>query len=233
MSDGGAANRKGGQPLEDILEILPRGAVDEKVRQRLRKFLRGLDELVWEDDGELRIDSKTYRRLLDDAEIFPSKVRERIDRETGARLEGKMKAKAAKGRQVRWRELAAHDNPLEPLSVAELRALGIDANAAPDDVKRAIRSAAPEFPVELLDASAEELRDIAVRGIEHNRTVWDCVVSKVGYWAALGIFAAFGALLIIGTATGPFGVPLVIFLSATLGLGTATIVGNCVLNPNF
>ena len=128
--------------------------------------------------------------------------------------------------------MAERDNPLEPTPTSELRRLGIDSSTSVDDAREILREHFPDLPHAIVDADGRQLREIALNGLEHNRTVWDCVVSKLGLWAAIAIFAAVGAFLIVGTATGPWGIPLTIWLIAVLGGGTGTIVGNCVLNPN-
>jgi hypothetical protein len=58
------------------------------------------------------------------------------------------------------------------------------------------------------------------------------MIRHIGFWATLAAFAVAGAFLIVGTATGPWGVPIAIFLIAVLGDGTAVIALNCFANPN-
>jgi hypothetical protein len=65
-----------------------------------------------------------------------------------------------------------------------------------------------------------------------NRTVWECLVSKIGIWGAILVFAALGAAFIVATATGPFGVALTVWLISTFGGGTAVLILNCIRNPN-
>ena len=141
----------------------------------------------------------------------------------------------AKGREhgLGWREFATHDNPIEPPPIDELRSLGFDGGASIEDTKAALSKHFPDLPQRWLDADGAEVHKITLDALRHNRTVWDCVVAHLGFWAALAIFAACGAFLIVGTATGPWGIPLAIWLIGVLGGGTAVIVLNCVLNPNL
>lgn len=225
------AEGKGGKPA-DVLDLLPHEFQNKDVKRRLRRLTSALDELVFEDNGDMFVDADGVERLLRDDDVFPRDVRERVRKGVDKHLGQRVRTRG-KNRAVKWQDVTRREPAIAPMSVEELRDLGINASISGEEAKRIFAEHFPDFPREILDADGARLREIAVRGIEHNRTVWDCVVSKIGYWVALGVFAAFGALLIIGTATGPFGVPLAIFLAATLGGGTAVIVANCVLNPNL
>jgi len=218
--------------LEDLVDLLPTELRDDGARKRLRKLSRHLDALTAEVSGEVIVDRASLRQLIKDDEIFPPELHDRIEREAEGHLGKKLKDKG-KGRSLSWREMAAGDNPIEPVAPAQLRALGLDASTSVADARRVLSEHFPDLPDAILDADGPALRDIATRGLEHNRTVWDCVVAKLGFWAALGIFAAAGAFLIVGTATGPWGIPLAIWLIGVIGGGSAVIVANCVLNPNM
>ena len=89
------------------------------------------------------------------------------------------------------------------------------------------------MPVFWLEADAREVRDTTVRALSTNQSVWDCVVRHLGFWAAIWVFAAAGAALIVGTATGPWGTALAIWLIGVLGGSTAVLVFNCLRNPSW
>jgi hypothetical protein len=218
--------------IEEVVDLLPEELGDKTVRQRLRKLSRQLDALIAEDEGGVIVDQKALRRLVTDNEIFPEEVQDRVQRELKEHLGKRLKDKG-QGRQLHWRDFAARDTRLEPVPVSELRRLGIEPTATLKEAREILRDRFPELPEAVIDADAEHLREVALKALQHNRTVWDCVVSKLGFWAALGIFAAAGAFLIVGTATGPWGIPLAIWLIGVIGGGSAVIVANCVLNPNW
>jgi hypothetical protein len=218
--------------LDQVIDLIPDELEDKKVRQRLRKLTRSLDELTAEDSGETIVDRSTLRRLVRDDDIFPQEVQDRVQRELEGHLRGKLKDKGGNARTLKWRELADRDTPIVPTPISELRRLGIDSSTSVVDAKRILVENFDDIPKQILDADGPQLRKYALDGLGHNRSVWDCVVAKLGFWAALGIFAAVGAFLIVGTATGPWGLPLAIWLIAVLGFGSGTIVGNCVLNPD-
>jgi hypothetical protein len=217
--------------IEEVVDLIPEELEDKKVRQRLRKLSRQLDALIAEQEGEVIVDQDALRRVVTDEEIFPVQVQGRVQRELKDHLGKRLKDKG-KARQLRWQEFAARDTRLKPMAASELRRLGINSTVSLNEAREILRDRFPELPEAVIDADAPQLREFAFKALQHNRTVWDCVVSKLGFWAALGIFAAAGAFLIVGTATGPWGVPLAIWLIGVIGGGSAVIVANCVLNPN-
>jgi hypothetical protein len=222
-----------GGSLEDVVDLFPEELGDDKqVRQRLRKLTRNLDDLTAEESGETIVDRAALRRLIRDDEIFPQEVQDRVQRELEGHLGKKLKDKGSSARKLKWRELAERDTPIDPTPVAKLRRLGIASSTSVAEARRILVENFDDVSKEILDADGPQLRKFALDGLKHNRTVWDCVVSKLGFWAALGIFAAVGAFLIVGTATGPWGLALTVWLIAVLGFGSGTIVGNCVLNPD-
>ncbi len=220
-------------PLDDVVDLMPEHLGEPAVRQRLRKLARELDQLTALDEaGQIVVDRDTVLRAIADPDLFPSQVRDRIKRELEGHLGDKLKGKGS-ARHLRWREVAAEGNALDPISPAELRKLRIDASSSIQDVRKTIREHFPQIPQSLLDADAQQIRDMAMQALAHNRTVWDCCVAHLGWWATIAVFAAVGAFLIVGTATGPWGIPLAIWLIGVLGGGTGAIVANCVMNPEW
>ncbi len=220
-------------PIEDVLDLIPREFADPAVRRRLRKLTQLLDELAAEDENKAAIvDEDTVLRIVRDRDIFPPEIQDRVQRELKAHLGTKLK-KRGTGRHLTWRELEGRDTPIKPVPLDTLRKMGIDASATGDQVRAALRKNFPDIPDFWLDADAPRIRETALEALQHNRSVWDCCVAHLGYWAAVVIFAAVGAFLIVGTATGPWGIPLAVWLISVLGFGTAVIVLNCVKNPNW
>jgi hypothetical protein len=221
-----------GRPLEDVVELLPDELDDPRVRNRLRKLARDLDELVAEDaNGEVLVDRNVLRRIVKDMDGLPEEFKDRIVRESEAHL-GKRVKERGKGRPLGWRGLAQHQDAIRPEGIENLQRIGIQKSTPIAEARKILSEHYPEFPAFWLDADAETMRETVQRAVTHNRTWWDCVVSKVGYWAALGIIAVVGAAIIITTATAGWGSPLAIWLISVLGLGTAVIALNCALNPN-
>jgi hypothetical protein len=223
---------RGGQGLEEIVDLFPGEIGHDDRRQRLKQFARELDELVaTEGGGDVVVDQDVLERLIA-GEDFPADLHELLRREARGHLGPHLKERPH-GRKLKWHELAEHGAPIEPMSVDEIRRLGIDSSTSVERAKELLRQHYPDLPGELLEADGPQLRELALRALAHNRTVWDCCVAHLGWWGALWVFALVGALLIVGTATGPWGIPLAIFLISVLGAGTGVIVMNCVLNPNL
>lgn len=219
------------EPLENVLDAIPKELDDERVREQLRGFARELDELVAEVDGRLVVDRDVLRRILD-GEAFPEDLRKRTWERAEEDL-GDMLGEVGYGERIGWYAFARHDEaPANPVPVLKLEEMGISSSTSLEETRAIFHKQMPDFPDRIVDGDAQELRDIAIRALEHNRTVFQCVRAHLGLAAAVAIFAAVGAFLIVGTAVGPFGVALAVWLIAVLGIGIGTIVANCVLNPN-
>jgi hypothetical protein len=218
--------------LDQVIDLIPDELQNNQVRQRLRKLTRNLDELTAEESGTTIVDRSALRRLVRDDEIFPPEVQDQVQQGLDGHLRDRIKDKGSNARALKWRELADRNTPIDPTPISELRRLGIGSSTSVADAKRILIENFEDIPRQILDADSSQLRRYVLDGLAHNRSVWDCVVAKLGIWAALAIFAAVGAFLIVGTATGPWGIPLTIWLIGVLGLGSGTIVGNCVLNPD-
>jgi hypothetical protein len=61
----------------------------------------------------------------------------------------------------------------------------------------------------------------------------ECLIRHLGLWAMIAIVAALGAAIIIVTATGGITAPLIVWLVATFGGGTAYIIINCAANNTW
>jgi hypothetical protein len=220
------------EPIGNVVDLIPSEFEDRGVRQRLRKLADALDQLAVEEDGDVVVDRDAVEKALRDRDLFPAELQDRVRHELETRLGPKLKGRG-KGRHLGWRELGKHDKAIDPPPVDELRKLGIDSSSSSEEVRKALRDHYPDLPESWLDMDAAELRGAMVDALHHNQSVWDCCVRHLGWWATLAVFAAAGAFLIVGTATGPWGIPLLIWLIGVLGGGTAVIVFNCVLNPSW
>jgi hypothetical protein len=218
------------EPLENVLDAIPE-ELDERVREQLRAFARDLDELVAEVDGRLVVDRDVLRRIVD-SEYFPEDLRDLTWKRTEEEL-GDHLGEPKEAERLGWYAFCERERvPINPVPVLKLGEMGFTTSTSLEEAREIFRKQSPDFPDYIVDGEAQELREIAIRGLEHNRTVFECVRAKLGLFAAVAIFAAVGAFLIVGTATGPFGVALAVWLIAVLGFGTGTIVGNCVKDPN-
>jgi hypothetical protein len=219
--------------LGDLVDLFSEQVAEPQSLQRMRHLARNLDELFFlEESGELAIDRDALMKIGRDNGIVPPEHQDRVIRETEKHLGPKVKPKGAAD-YVAWCEAARLGLPIQPVPAATLRAAGISKSVSVDDARLILRQQYPDIPSFWLDADAALIRDTTVKALAHNQTVWDCAVRNLGFWGAMAVFAAVGSLLIVGTATGPWGVPLAIFLIGVLGGTTATIVLNCLANPNW
>jgi hypothetical protein len=218
--------------LGDVVNLFPKELEEPQIRQRLRKLADQLEELLFLDEsGEVGVDRDVLTRTARNEDLVPANLRDVFISETGKHLGPRMKERG-QGRHLGWREAAQYRAPIQPEATAALRKLGIDESSSVEDARRVLRERYPAIPSFWLEADAVTIRETTLRALAHNQTVWDCVVRRLGWWAALAVFAAAGAFLIVGTATGPWGVPLAIWLIGVLGGSTAVIVMNCVMNPS-
>lgn len=222
--------------LDSAVSLIPSKLLDTQVQDLLRSFAVELDNLMFLDDqNELAVDRKALLKILRNPKLFPKvdeNLKDIILLETTKQLGKKVKERHG-GRAVKWFEAGQFGLPIDQESIAQIQKLGISQTSTADDIKNILREQMPDLPSFWFDLDDKTLANTILENFQKNRTVWDCVVAKLGYFAALAVFAAAGAAIIIATATGGIAAPLIIFLTATFGLGTTTIVGNCILNPNW
>lgn len=151
--------------------------------------------------------------------------------ETGKHLGGHLKKKGNR-RSLTWREAATHGVPIAPLSDDEQRALGIQKTDTEEELRSRFAQQFPEINKVWFGPATPTVKEDVFRNFAHNRTVWDCVVAKVGLWGALAVFAVAGAVIILLTASAGTLMPAILLLIAAVGVGTATIVLSCILNPS-
>ncbi|HRC86123.1 MAG TPA: hypothetical protein PK413_10980 [Thermoanaerobaculia bacterium] len=217
--------------LGNVVDLFPAELGNSEVSEQLRKLANSLDALLFLDaSGELMADGDAMRTFLQS--WIPPDQQEVVLSRTEAQLRSKL-SNLGQGQRVGWREAAKYGLPMQPESAATLGDWGLGSSTSVDAARRILSERVPAIPSFWLEADAATVAGTMVRALAHNRTVWDCVVAHLGYWAALGIFAVAGAFLIVGTATGPWGIPLAIWLIGVIGGGSAAIVLNCVANPNW
>lgn len=224
---------KSAEALSSLVELLPKELGNPAARQRLRRLADDLDESLAVDPAKgLSVDSKVLTRMVRNNDIIPPKFQDQILNELQTHIGDRLVSGQGKSR-VRWSRQSEHGSPTKPVSARRLREQGVDPSLPVNRVREALRQQYPEIPAFWLDADASQIQEAVESALAHNQTVWDCCVRRLGWWGALWVFAAVGAALIVGTATGPWGTALAVWLIGVLGGGTATIVFNCLLNPSW
>lgn len=218
--------------LTSIFKHFPDNLLDKETLRKLNALSNELDTVFFLDDsGELAADRDAVIRIAKGNMLLAPDLHEIALLESAKHLGRHLKKKKDTGRPLTWREAATHGVPIAPLSDDEQRALGIKETDTEEDLRSLFARRFPEINQVWFGPAKPSVKEDVFRKFAHNRTVWDCVVAQVGYWGALAVFAAAGSVIIILTASGGFLLPLATFLISVLGLGTATIVLNCILNP--
>lgn len=226
-----AAGSGSANVAEAVIPLLPADTASGAEFDRLKAFTRDLDRLVKTGPHGTHLVDKTHLfTFIDQSGVFPEHLRARVKEQLAHHLPERLKEGG--GEPLAWHRLHEHGASFAPNGVRRLKEIGFESEMETDRARELLDEHFPYLPAEILDADGAQLREFAVRALEHNRTVWDCCVAHLGWWGALGVFALAGALLIVGTATGPWGTALAIWLIGVLGGGTAVIVMNCLLNPN-
>src|SRR5262249_9238208 len=216
---------------EEMLNLLPPNSIPGNARHRLRILSDQLDQLLFLDEiDELTADRKTLIRIANDKDLVPEILRDIFLIETSKHLGRRLK-EFGKGRRIAWHEAGKYGLPIEPVTADELSGWGITRETTTDElgiiVKKHMR--VPSF---LENDNAEELYNSILEKFQINRTLWDCVVANLGFWAALTLG---GGLIIFGILVGS-GVPwpwALLLAGIYQTASTAYVLGQCALNPYF
>jgi hypothetical protein len=236
----------------ELLKRLPAGTLHKDQQERLEAFTAELDTLFTLGQGtnEPLIVRAALQRLLNNTQYFPEGWGKAIFGRLNTMFPEQWTDADGQPR-IAWKDLGKYVTAVDPPSAEELNALGLGPNPAPGEIRRFLQ-ADPALAEHLRTFTGHELRRI-VEGLlaptlqpaKPGKPVavtmelasasasefMACLERKLGYFAMVAIIAAVGAAIIIGTATAPITLPLIIWLTATLGAGTATIVLNCMRAP--
>jgi hypothetical protein len=238
-------------PATDIMAYLPRAALPDYTLERLTHFTAALDEvLVYDAQADtVRFNEPVLSTLLQNPIFFPKTFSQVMLRESEEDL--RVMGVREGGESLDWEQVRAYVPVIQPITVDEFREFGLPENPSMNQAHRFLTS----FDSRLADATSRispaQLRNLAeaycAPGLEIPRSpdeplqVTDphsaagdftsCLRRHLGFWATIGVIAAVGAVIIIGTGTAPVTTPLIIWLTATRGGGTAGIVVGCLRDP--
>lgn len=225
-----------------IADVLPDAAVSREQRRRLKVLGRRLDALVVDDGGRVAVSRRALDALLDDRDLLPADAARLLRRDVERRLPDRL---VAGGRPAGWGPVA-QSNGGRVMTADELREIGVHPGADPDEAAAAVRRRFPDLPkvdratvearllgpVRAPQGSAEAAGAEGGAEAAAGRSVLDCCIAHLGWWAVMMIVAVIGAAIIMATATGPFAVPLTIWLVGMVGGATAVLILNCIVTPN-
>jgi hypothetical protein len=212
------------------LSVLPPSLLPADQRPALQRVFALSDRLLYLDgEGELAVDRRAMIELIND-EAFPDGLRQIALVETAKHLGRRIRVPKKGVKPVSWLEAAKHGLPIAPASAKELRDFGLTKTTTPEEFGELFRARYPEIPDFWTATDPGELHAKVLEAFEANRTVWDCLVSNLGFWAALtiiGSLVVFFALLTLG-----WQVALACAIAYS-GFVTAWVVLNCIVNVYF
>jgi hypothetical protein len=212
------------------LEILPATVLPDEHRPLLKRMLLESDQLLFLDRScELAADRDTVIRMASDDGLIPASLRDIEVLETAKHLGRRVKGFDG-GRRLTWREGAKYGLPVQPATDDELRSLGVTPTTTTEELADLLRKKFPDLPSSLTEADPSELQALALKNLAVNRTVWDCLVANLGFWAALtwiGSSVIFISLLTLG-----WQVALAVAIAYS-GFATAYVIIQCLLNQEF
>lgn len=225
-----------------LLGRIPADTIEAPVLQKLQVFARAHDSLMVVDPqgGAPAVQLQSLQGFL--GEFFPASFATaalaRFQQEDASFLTAQQSWP-----RVDWAGLAGHGAPIAPPTDAELDAADLGHHPDQGQIEQwltqqhgsllqSASSLTPErISVLVNQVSSSAPSESAATDEASVGDFWNCLVRHLGIWGALAVFSALGAALIILTGTGPIGIPLIIWLIATFGGGTAVIILNCALSP--
>jgi hypothetical protein len=148
--------------------------------------------------------------------------------------------------------LAERVDAFEPSPAATFGELKLTESSSTQELTKAVKKRFAEVPAGFIEPETllprleemvkQERAQETLQAAALPSNIWDCLVRKLGWWAAIGIAAVLAAGLValsLSTAAGgPLGTAAAWTLfywlmGISLGAWTLTVVGNCILNPRW
>ena len=212
------------------INLLPDGLVPPEQRQLLTQLFEESDQLLFFERDELWVDRGTLVRIVR-SDGFPPELREIALVETAKHLGRRIRVPGTKAVRVSWREGATkYGLPYAPASPTELRALGVTEETTSEDLADLLRTQFPALPSFWTESGPAEVREAVMTSFLANRTVWDCLVANLGWWAALVLI---GSHIIFFGALGAGWQVALVLAAVYSGVATLWIVLNCIANVYF
>jgi hypothetical protein len=182
-----SASKSSDSELTDMLNMLSEEILPKQVRQRAKKLCDELNQLLFLDDMcELAVDRVTLIRISCNESLMPASLRDIAILETSKHLGRRIKG-LGKGRRIAWMDGAKYGLPM---SKTDLRAIGITETMSIDELGVVLKAQFPKMPKFWINEDSTQLADSVLRKFMVNRTVWDCLVANLGFWAALTVIGS-------------------------------------------
>jgi hypothetical protein len=191
-----------------------------------------LDRLLFLDStSELAVDRKAFIKFISHEDSIPKDLRDITLVETSKYLGRRIKERGS-GRPISWRDGERYGLSGHPLSEQDIRALGVTERTSTDELASILTKEFPEIPSFWMNSDSKQLMAGVFENFRVNRTVWDCVVANLGWWAAITLA---GGLVILAILVGS-GVPwpwALLIAGIYQAAATAYFLFQCIANPNF
>jgi hypothetical protein len=218
--------------LSDILNILSENILPDEVRPRIKKLFDEMDQLLFLDEThELAVDRKTLIRLVNNEDLMPTSLRDITLVETSKYLGRRLK-ELRKGRRIKWRDGEKYGLPIHVLSEKDLRNWGITDRTSTNELADIMKMQFPEIPEFWMNDNSKQLADEVLQNFMVNRTVWDCLVANMGWWAALTLAGGLVVFLVLLGSGVPWPAALLI-AGIYQSVATTYFLLQCAANPYF
>jgi hypothetical protein len=218
--------------LEGLLQVVPKEVLADQARSTLAKLFSEMDQLLFLDGmNELSVDRKTLVRLVNNEAFIPKELRDVTLVETSKYLGRRIK-EIGDSRRISWRDGEKYGMPTHPLTVQEISDMGVTEKTSTSELATILKKKFPTIPAFWMNDDPKKLQDSIVQQFQANRTVWDCIVANLGWWAALTLVGGLAIFIILVGSGVPW--PWALLIAGIYQTGsTLYFLLQCVANPNF
>lgn len=221
--------------LGNLVEVLPERVVSDALRGRLESLGKQLDQLLFIDRfDELAVDRASLIRLANNKDLVPVELRDVLLVETSKHVGRRVREFKEKDgdRRISWQDGPKYGIEGRPMSADEVRSLGITEDTPDSEVAGIVRTLVPEIPPFWMNDDSTALGESVIRQFASNRTVWDCVVANLGWWAAITLGGGLVIFVILVVSGVPW--PWALLAAGIYQTGaTLYFLLQCVANPAF
>jgi len=216
----------------EVLNMLSKSVLPEQARRRLKTLSDELDQLLFLDDTyELAVDRTALIRFANNKDLIPTNLRDIALVETAKHL-GRRVKQLGKGRRITWVEAEKYGLPINPLSATDLRKWGITEKTSTKELATIVKARFPRIPPFWMNENSKELADAVLQRFMVNRTVWDCLVANLGWWAAITLLGGLALFLFLLANAVPWPTALLI-AGIYQSVATTYFILQCVANTEF
>lgn len=211
--------------------MLPTEYASKDVKTRLQKLSGMLDSLLFLDgSAELSVDRRGFMAIAADPELVPQHLSDIFILETAKHLGRRLKD-VGNGHRVTWAESSKY-NELNKSGISELKKLGLNRSMSTKEVVAVLSKWHPELTKDFLNRDSADVNKTILANLDKNRTVWDCVVANLGWWAAINVIGTIIiALVMLGSAVPwPWVLAAIVAFTAFF---TAFVILSCAANPEW